>query len=145
MIDTYPLQHERGTRPEDKVRCVSQKEILPAVPNEMQWPGQEEETKKHGIVERKDTQRSARVKGREEVRAGYGIEQNAGDKKAGEREEKIDSDKGGGTNCIQEVEDAVAGVGVGPKEVIVQHEQNRETANAVESGDMFFFNSIDAG
>jgi hypothetical protein len=135
----------RGTRPEDKVRCVSQKEILPAVPDEVQWPGQEEKTKKYAIVKRKDTQRSTRVKGREEVGAGYGIEQNAGYKKPGERKEKIDSDKGGGTNRIQEIKDAAAGVGVGPEEVIVQHEQNRETANAVESGDMFFFNSIDAG
>lgn len=85
----------------------------------MQWLGKKEKTQKYAIVKRKYTQRSACVKGPEKVRAVYGIEQDAGDKKAGERKEKIDADKGGGPNRIQEIEDAIAGAGVGQKEVMV--------------------------
>jgi hypothetical protein len=145
MIDTYSVQHERATGPKDEIRCVRQKEILPTVPNEVQWPGKKEKTQKYAIVERKYTQRSARIKSFEEVRAGYGIEQNAGYKKAGEGKEKIDADKGGGPNRIQEVEDAVARVGVGPEEVMVQHKENRETAKAVQGEDVIFCSSVDTG
>src|SRR6266481_5656127 len=78
MIDTDSLQNERGAWPKDKIRRVRQIEILPAVPNEVKWPGKEEKSQKYAVVKRKYTQRSARVKGPEEIRAGYGIEQDAG-------------------------------------------------------------------
>ncbi len=87
MIDTDCLQYERAARPEGEVGRVGQKEILPAVPYEVQRPGKKEKTQKYAIVERKNAQRSACVKSFEEVRAGDGIEQNAGDEKAGERKE----------------------------------------------------------
>ena len=144
MIDTYSVQHERATGPKDEIRCVRQKEILPTVPNEVQWPGKKEKSYEQAVVKRKDTQHSTHVKGFEKIRTVYGIEQNASDEKSGERKEQIDADKGGGSNRIQEVEDGVSRVGVGPKEVMVEHEQDRKTANAVKRKDVFFCRPVDA-
>ena len=110
MVNVEVRQNKRRARPKHEVRGVGQKEILPAVPEKMEWLCKEEQKYEDAVIKRKDAKDAAGIEGFEEVGDVERVDQNAGDKKSGEREEEIDANIGRAADHIDEIEKSAAGL-----------------------------------
>ena len=102
----------------------------------MQGPGEAECEQEETVVERKDAQGTAGVKGLEEVGYVQGVKEDACDEEAGESEEEIDADVCGGEDALDDVEEPGAGDVVGLKEMDDEDEKDGSAADAIECRDV---------
>jgi hypothetical protein len=64
------------------------------------------------------------------------LDENAGNKKAGESEKEIHSAVSGSANFHQEIEETGTGAVIPPEEMVNENQKDGEPTNAVKSGDV---------
>jgi hypothetical protein len=137
MIDVEMAKIDVGVMlPEGNVSQIHEGIILLTRPKEVHGFGESNEDQQTGVVERKDTQGATSIKRLEEVRDIDRIDENAGDQKSGEGEEEIDSNEGRAANIREQVKETRAGVVIGPEKVVNEHQENGESANAIQCRNM---------
>lgn len=136
MVDGEGVDEERLGAPESHVGDVGEEVVLPAVPDKMQRPAEEKQQEEETVVEGKDAQGAASVKGFEEVGLVERVEQDAGDEEAGENEEEVDSDVEGVDDGVDDVEDGRSCGGVRQEEMKGEDEKDCETADSIECRDV---------
>jgi len=71
------------------------------------------------------------------VRNVQGVEQDAGNKETGEREEKIDAAISSSSQLLEEIKDTMPGIIVCQEEMVDEYEQDSQSPDAIERRYMF--------
>jgi hypothetical protein len=119
-----------------KVLQVEDEQPSHAVPVQVPGNGEQEADQQDAVVEGEDAQGAAGVELAEVAFVLQGVDQNAGDKKAGEDEEEVDAKVAVVEDGADEPGENTAGMVIGFKDVGTDDHQNGKAADAVERKEM---------
>jgi hypothetical protein len=133
VADVEIIQQKRNiSPPEREVRSIGQVVVLPSMPFDVERLGKKKNGEEKTIIEREDSKCSSRVERLEIMRDVERLDENTGDKKTGERKEKINATVGRAAYLHDEVQDTRTSVVVAYKQMVDKNKKDRESANAIE-------------